>query len=79
MDKEDLIAIIKAYGDFKKLDNIVMQFSEEGISDEEFRGLWELTDVLRKYSKLEDYDKIIELAGDVNLSAEQKYELIIGR
>lgn len=76
MDKKDIMILIQACVDFKKLDNVILMISEGNIDDQKYPGLYMLTDILYMHSKLSNYDKLLDIVYDELLTIEEKYELI---
>ena len=76
MDKIYILGIINACSDFLKLDKIMSNICDGGISGDEYRGLWELPDILAMYFDVDDYTDMINILRDNNLSIEEKYDKI---
>lgn len=82
MNKEDMIALIKAIESFNRLnDRIIAITGGYDIDCEEYNGLYELYEVIRRNSRFsgsDDYDEdmLRAVVCAINKTPEEKYELL---
>ena len=76
MDREDMMMLIRACRDFKRLDDALEEIGG-GIDNDKFRGLWDLSDLLVKYSKLRDYDEVLKIIDNDQLTLGQMVDMLV--
>ena len=82
LNKEDMISLIKALESFDKLNTKISSITNGyGISGDEFEGLSEVYEVIRRnsrFSESDDYDEdmLRAVVYAINKTPEEKYELL---
>jgi len=82
LDREDMIALIRAEEDFNRLnDKVIALTGGYSMGDDEYKGLYGLYEVIRRNSRYpSDDDKDEEMFQAIiyaiNKNAEEKYELL---
>ena len=82
LNKEDMISLIKALESFDKLNTKISSITNGyGISGDEFEGLFEVYEVIRRnsrFSESDDYDEdmLRAVIYAINKTPEEKYELL---
>lgn len=76
MDREDMMYLIRACRDFKRLDDALEEIGG-GIDNDKFRGLWDLSDLIVKYSKLRDYDEVLKIIDNNKLTIGQMVDMLV--
>lgn len=76
MDREDMMIVIRACRDFKKLDDALEEIGG-GIDNDKFRGLWDLSDLIVKYSKINDYDTVLRIIDNGRLTLDQMVDMLV--
>ena len=76
MDREDMMILIRACRDFKKLDDALEEIGG-GIDNDRFRGLWDLSDLIVKYSKIKEYDEVLRIIDNGNLTIDQMLDMLM--
>lgn len=79
-----MLKIIRAYADFVKLHSAIQQLDGGiGISASEYKGLWDLFDVIQNNSSFnknyndESDTGLMEILWNRDMTAEEKYNIII--
>lgn len=76
MDRKDAVMIIDAYSDFIRLNNIIKSFAGI-INPNEYPGLYDLMEILMRYFKTYDYDKVMDVLSDNTIDSEEKYDRLL--
>lgn len=76
MDREDMMILIKACRDFKRLDDALEEIGG-GIDNDRFRGLWDLSDLIVKYSKVREYDEVLRIIDSDELTIGQMVDMLM--
>ncbi len=82
LDRKDMISLIKAVESFNKLnDQISLITNGYGIASEEYDGLYEIYEVIRRNSRFSesddhDEDMLRAVVNAINKTPEEKYELL---
>ena len=71
-----MMILIKACRDFKRLDDALEEIGG-GIDNDRFRGLWDLSDLIVKYSKLRNYDETLRIIDSDELTIEQMLDMLM--
>ncbi len=82
IDREDMIALIKAYESILNIISVVTDLTGGyTIDDDKYNGIYNIYDVIKRNSRYsedgdEDDDPLQAVLNAINITAEEKYKLI---
>ena len=82
IDREDMIALIQAYESILNLLAVVTDLTGGySIDDDKYNGIYNIYDVIKRNSRYpedvdEDDDPLQAILNAINITAEEKYELL---
>lgn len=79
MDKKNMIRIIRACEDLFEIDSVIKLITNENGIGYNYKGLWDLTLVIKDNCEVEEIDEILSILEDKDLDSEEKYELLMRR
>lgn len=78
MEKQDIIDIIKAWEKLEQLDMVIASITGgEGIDQVEYKDLFGLVSVIKRHSRLDAIDDIMDILVDSELTPEEKAKKIV--